>query len=148
MVGLAASLPAWERGLKLSIRVGILDTLIVAPRVGAWIETNQRKLNKYIDDLSLPAWERGLKHRNGRSLLRDRWSLPAWERGLKQDIGRARGYSEEVAPNGSTQPATKYSNNEKNTRFFIASIHLIGNIYCVSKWIIETYVLPLSWTFL
>ena len=36
------SLPAWERGLKLG-RVGMAaEPSIVAPRVGAWIETHYK----------------------------------------------------------------------------------------------------------
>ena len=33
----------------------------VAPRVGAWIETQRVSLSK-VGSASLPAWERGLKH--------------------------------------------------------------------------------------
>ncbi len=77
------SLPAWERGLKLSIQPNAATTPIVAPRVGAWIETHERvdimratqvapRVGAWIETTvseiapsslaSLPAWERGLKH--------------------------------------------------------------------------------------
>ena len=61
------------------------DHRYVAPRVGAWIETRQT-MNIPSMRRSLPAWERGLKQyvRNdyGRMI---RKSLPAWERGLKHN---------------------------------------------------------------
>ena len=56
----AASLPAWERGLKSIEALGVVDVY-----------------------QSLPAWERGLKYQLHQLLLPLRTSLPAWERGLK-----------------------------------------------------------------
>ena len=58
---------------------------MVAPLVGAWIEMNTSKIDKYHSS-SLPSWERGLKlHPRGSALCRST-SLPSWERGLKSDI--------------------------------------------------------------
>ena len=39
--------PVWVRGLKLVFRVGIVRTLYVAPRVGAWIETIQTQKKEH-----------------------------------------------------------------------------------------------------
>ena len=36
------SLPAWERGLKRKLESHISVKFIVAPRVGAWVETKYR----------------------------------------------------------------------------------------------------------
>ena len=38
------SLPVWERGLKPKKAAPLVGEAIVAPRVGAWIETNQTVL--------------------------------------------------------------------------------------------------------
>ena len=49
----------WERGLKLAIKL-ISVLVLVAPHVGAWIETPSPSLyNRGV--VSLPMWERGLK---------------------------------------------------------------------------------------
>ena len=54
------SRPAWARGLKHKWRPEPAREF-VAPRVGAWIETNEYA--KYIKEMmSRPAWARGLKH--------------------------------------------------------------------------------------
>ena len=53
------SLPSWERGLKLP-RLHRMYVYIVAPLVGAWIETDFVKCFEQLF-LSLPSWERGLK---------------------------------------------------------------------------------------
>ena len=50
----------WERGLKLT-RVVIISVTLVAPHVGAWIETRSILVRCSIF-ASLPMWERGLKH--------------------------------------------------------------------------------------
>ena len=42
--------------------IGIHSHLLVAPHVGAWIETYQLAPAVY-NQASLPKWERGLKHR-------------------------------------------------------------------------------------
>ena len=52
--------PAWGRGLKHHYKKTRVRFL-VAPRVGAWIETLAQVLMK-IPILSPPAWGRGLKH--------------------------------------------------------------------------------------
>ena len=59
------SLPVWERGLKFFCDMALSQFLLVAPRVGAWIEI----------PLVAP-------------VLRLAPSLPVWERGLKSGIGR------------------------------------------------------------
>ena len=80
--GTEKSLPAWERGLKRLIRRKKNTRIIVAPCVGAWIETltvaviiscntvapcvgawieTIQLWKSAIPSLSLPAWERGLK---------------------------------------------------------------------------------------
>ena len=41
--GADASLPSWERGLKLSIQRNLTKVTDVAPFMGAWIETNQHR---------------------------------------------------------------------------------------------------------
>ena len=55
---------------------------MVAPYVGAWIETIY--VSKYVTkDMSHPMWVRGLKHfGNGISILYKQ-SHPMWVRGLK-----------------------------------------------------------------
>ena len=54
------SLPSWERGLKrvdTSLRA---MCRVVAPLVGAWIETSEKTYHfEFLE--SLPSWERGLK---------------------------------------------------------------------------------------
>ena len=58
-----ASHPVWVRGLKLTLKLLPLLLLPVAPRVGAWIETDDLQLSD--DDLlSHPVWVRGLKLRS------------------------------------------------------------------------------------
>ena len=95
----------WVRGLKPTSQFGAVSTVQVAPRVGAWIETDDLQLSD--DDLfvaprvgawietmyrageflksfvSHPVWVRGLKPY--RLLYRDFPSLshPVWVRGLK-----------------------------------------------------------------
>ena len=58
---------------------------MVAPLVGAWIETIQAQ-QKLLADMSLPSWERGLKLPQYLQDSLCNWSLPSWERGLKQII--------------------------------------------------------------
>ena len=52
----------WVRGLKRSFIGFIINTLHVAPRVGAWIETLEVALGVDIYYVSHPVWVRGLKH--------------------------------------------------------------------------------------
>ena len=80
---------------------------MVAPFVGAWIETYSPSAFLY-DMSSLPSWERGLKHAMNVPeviekpvapfvgawietpipipIVRGEWSLPSWERGLKPPV--------------------------------------------------------------
>ena len=57
---------------------------MVAPRVGAWIETifHQLELLRFLT--SHPVWVRGLKRRNENIIVDSRVSHPVWVRGLKQ----------------------------------------------------------------
>ena len=78
------SRPAWARGLKhpdLLFIDGIRD---VAPRVGAWIETQAVREEGIIARKSRPAWARGLKLTYNGTTLYKTPSRPAWARGLKQ----------------------------------------------------------------
>ena len=100
-----SSHPVWVRGLKQNIfsrnfshkivapRVGawietpraayLVESCIgVAPRVGAWIETSQRVLANS-NSMSHPVWVRGLKQRLGIGSMTIRTSHPVWVRGLK-----------------------------------------------------------------
>ena len=59
---------------------------IVAPRVGAWIETNMQGI-EIPNRLSRPVWARGLKH--GRYDLEYQppgMLRPAWARGLNHNL--------------------------------------------------------------
>ena len=51
----------WVRGLKRNQTITITANIKVAPRVGAWIETNEVLL-RASDNGSHPVWVRGLKH--------------------------------------------------------------------------------------
>jgi len=82
MGGELRSHPAWVRGLKHEHGGKYVVIGGVAPRVGAWIETEQDK-NSRVAVESHPAWVRGLKHAisyfDGFLWV----SHPAWVRGLK-----------------------------------------------------------------
>ena len=54
--------PVWVRGLKPMKARLILFYIIVAPRVGAWIETADLRLPDG-SGMSHPVWVRGLKPR-------------------------------------------------------------------------------------
>ena len=56
----AASHPTWVRGLKQRFHRFMVEELMVAPYVGAWIETGSR-LRSRENDKSHPTWVRGLK---------------------------------------------------------------------------------------
>ena len=56
------SLPVWERGLKADRRSATITFLVIAPRVGAWIERMTKGMMAFFS-LSLPVWERGLKEK-------------------------------------------------------------------------------------
>ena len=55
---------------------------VVAPLVGAWIETGY-KVKKDIINGSHPSWVRGLKLGMQRGVSSDKKSHPSWVRGLK-----------------------------------------------------------------
>ena len=57
------SLPTWERGLKQKVEYRSNVEVLVAPHVGAWIETSSLISTDY-PTTSLPTWERGLKLEN------------------------------------------------------------------------------------
>ena len=79
--------PTWVRGLKPRYYEYKLPQDIVAPYVGAWIET----LYNISSDGSLmshPTWVRGLKLKNLASQIIFMPSHPTWVRGLKLDVGQ------------------------------------------------------------
>ena len=53
--------PEWVRGLKQLQSMMKKIAYIVAPRVGAWIETEYNSIGVHLS-LSHPEWVRGLKH--------------------------------------------------------------------------------------
>ena len=74
--------PVWVRGLKLN-QLRKKTVYVVAPRVGAWIETRvTSELVKFSG--SHPVWVRGLKLEHQVPSLADTLSHPVWVRGLKQ----------------------------------------------------------------
>ena len=75
----------WVRGLKLLSMMKMVNSFIVAPYVGAWIETIYNKLLKDYRE-SHPMWVRGLKLNLSINKLILR-SHPMWVRGLKQPLG-------------------------------------------------------------
>ena len=76
------SLPSWERGLKLHNLYQSLQSILVAPLVGAWIEIHTNPSPRK-NTVSLPSWERGLKCKLKQKAYLANKSLPSWERGLK-----------------------------------------------------------------
>ena len=76
------SRPAWARGLKRLLGDG-LEPVLVAPRVGAWIETHQAKIKQRLARVAprVGAWIETPAHPLTRSISRSR---PAWARGLKR----------------------------------------------------------------
>ena len=60
--------PMWVRGLKLNLMLSAMRLLLVAPYVGAWIETCS-SYDRVKQKVSHPMWVRGLKH-NDRTALR------------------------------------------------------------------------------
>ena len=54
--------PVWVRGLKQCKIISKRFYVIVAPRVGAWIETGFHSISTFRRALSHPVWVRGLKH--------------------------------------------------------------------------------------
>ena len=60
-----------------------VESIKVAPYVGAWIETSRAKLSKNRQRLSHPMWVRGLKPIQGAGIKNPFKSHPMWVRGLK-----------------------------------------------------------------
>ena len=61
-------------------------TNLVAPRVGAWIETSSLAIADVVALSSHPAWVRGLKPLLEIGFLHGQESHPAWVRGLKHHL--------------------------------------------------------------
>ena len=74
--------PTWVRGLKQFATSERILRHLVAPYVGAWIET-LHSTNKTSRSRSHPTWVRGLKLGSVREVTRRRKSHPTWVRGLK-----------------------------------------------------------------
>ena len=73
------------------------DSLTVAPYVGAWIETwHQHRLKDM--ETSHPTWVRGLKPHTCTSRMYDGWSHPTWVRGLKLSLSVCKVAKSVVAP--------------------------------------------------
>ena len=72
----------WGRGLKRIIEVASVKLVVVAPRVGAWIETKSSLVNWSLFTSPL-AWGRGLKLDKLGVSLKCLVSPLAWGRGLK-----------------------------------------------------------------
>ena len=93
--------------------------MLVAPRVGAWIEIVWRynrsncrlsrpawarglkclhDAGKFVFRLSRPAWARGLKLRGCQLVALDERSRPAWARGLKFVVVEKAAEDADVAP--------------------------------------------------
>ena len=90
------SLPVRERGLKRPGGVLRLGDVRVAPRAGAWIETNRHAEVK-LDAWSLPVRERGLKLLISENPIARIGSLPVRERGLKPSrLGRCNRYTQSL----------------------------------------------------
>ena len=81
--------PVWVRGLKPTSQFGAVSTVQVAPRVGAWIETNEFSYRKARASVAprVGAW---IETPGNTAALRRKTSHPVWVRGLKQI--RAQGY--------------------------------------------------------
>ena len=60
--------------------------MIVAPRVGAWIEINNHLGVCVYENQSHPVWVRGLKYGHFNFLISDETSHPVWVRGLKFQV--------------------------------------------------------------
>ena len=74
--------PVWVRGLKLYQSNATRMVSLVAPRVGAWIETRYLPF-LFVRIMSHPVWVRGLKHRPEYYKIEVKESHPVWVRGLK-----------------------------------------------------------------
>ena len=73
----------WVRGLKLTREPESQSTEIVAPYVGAWIETGVNTNRASEVTMSHPMWVRGLKQRINEIITNNCTSHPMWVRGLK-----------------------------------------------------------------
>ena len=85
-LGNGTSHPVWVRGLKLEFLKIKYALQVVAPRVGAWIETNLQNIQT-CGNVSHPVWVRGLKLSAFRTISQNGMSHPVWVRGLKLKTG-------------------------------------------------------------
>ena len=77
--------PVWVRGLKHCKVVFAITSVVVAPRVGAWIETVVETPST-LDNTSHPVWVRGLKLLVLYPAASVLTSHPVWVRGLKLSL--------------------------------------------------------------
>ena len=75
----------WVRGLKQILNPVKPLPHLVAPRVGAWIETTFTD-QPAANEQSHPVWVRGLKPLKSSKCLTVAMSHPVWVRGLKLSI--------------------------------------------------------------
>ena len=107
---LLLSHPTWVRGLKQTIKIERCTLNIVAPYVGAWIET-RIYLKARWQIRSHPTWVRGLKHLFQYQLKVAQKSHPTWVRGLKRLIflESKTFYTLTIYPNTSKFTKSNYS---------------------------------------
>ena len=81
------SLPTWERGLKQAIQKWCILGVLVAPYVGAWIETTDGLYYEAYTIVApyVGAWIETYGKEKGICVYQ---SLPTWERGLKRHASR------------------------------------------------------------
>ena len=72
--------------------------MLVAPRVGAWIETPIQRDRRYNCIASHPVWVRGLKRLRTHNIYSPWPSHPVWVRGLKHEVTVIGGRQIFVAP--------------------------------------------------
>ena len=79
------SRPVWARGLKLLATVKTAACCLVAPRVGAWIETKKEKNSLSSKDVAprVGAWIETQATDSPNDIIKSR---PVWARGLKPFI--------------------------------------------------------------
>ena len=77
--------PVRVRGLKRALSLQCCDGVLVAPRAGAWVETQPGALSSS-SSVSHPVRVRGLKLRSCRYENHNRQSHPVRVRGLKQGL--------------------------------------------------------------
>ena len=95
---LEMSLPLRERGLKFSVSMRRIRAIRVAPLAGAWIEIPAYYVLLSLRLSSLPLRERGLKFLCLAVVQSPTLSLPLRERGLKFCILQTFYWREQVAP--------------------------------------------------